>query len=123
MKEYFLDPIQYDTRKSFYKKAVVGTTTDGRTTYLRSYDTIVAEIDNINDTVTVNGWYSQTTARHINEFLSQYGFKTLNKKQMKNEYLFPMDKSGNTVETNRPEPPPQYTQPKEPIDAYDVFAV
>lgn len=33
-------------------------------------------------TVKVNGYYSQTTARHINDFLYQHGFKTMTKKEM-----------------------------------------
>jgi hypothetical protein len=53
-----------------------------------SYSTIVAEItDGIatedgRSTVKVNGWYRSTTARHINDFLYQHGFKTLSKKEM-----------------------------------------
>ena len=30
----------------------------------------------------VFGWYSMTTSRHINEFLQQYGFDKMSKKQM-----------------------------------------
>ena len=94
MKEYYLEPGEYDTRKSFYKKAVVETTDDGKEIYLSSYGTLVATINTSMEVVTVNGWYSQTTARHINEFLAQYGFPTLNKKQMNNPDLFPMGKLG-----------------------------
>ena len=55
---------------------------------LESYSTIVASIkDEIvepdeSKRVKVYGWYSQTTARHINEFLYQHGFKTMSKKEM-----------------------------------------
>lgn len=69
----------YDSRKSFYGKAVV--LVDGLTKRLQSYDTIVAEID-ADGNATVHGWYSQTTARHINEFLRQNGHKPMSKKQM-----------------------------------------
>lgn len=83
---YDLEP-QYDSRKSFYGKAKVYKDNKGHL-LLVSYSTIVAEItDGIltedgRSTVKVNGWYSQTTARHINDFLYQYGFKTMSKKEM-----------------------------------------
>ena len=76
----FLFP-QYDTRKSFYKKAQV--ITYNGILYLQSYDTIVAKVEN--GKAVVNGWYSQTTARHINEFLRQNGFETMSKKEMESD--------------------------------------
>lgn len=69
---------RFDSRDSFYKKAKV--LEYNGAIYLQSYDTIVAKIENGN--AIVNGWYSQTTARHINEFLRQNGFESMNKKQM-----------------------------------------
>ena len=83
---YNLEP-QYDSRKSFYGKAKVYKDDKGHL-FLMSYSTIVAEItDGIatedgRPSVKVNGWYSMTTARHINDFLYQYGFKTMSKKEM-----------------------------------------
>ena len=83
---YELQP-RYDSRKSFYGKANVYRDDKGHI-LLMSYSTIVAEItDGIatedgRSTVKVNGWYSNTTARHINDFLYQYGFKTMTKKEM-----------------------------------------
>ena len=83
---YNLKP-QYDSRKSFYGKAKVYSDDKGHL-LLKSYDTIVAEItDGIatedgNPTVKINGWYSQTTAEHINDFLYQHGFATLSKKEI-----------------------------------------
>ena len=71
-----LEP-QYDGAKSFYHKAKVYRDDKG-SIYLQSYDTIVAQIKDpaITGTkksqVIINGWYSRTTARHINEFLLQY---------------------------------------------------
>ena len=70
--------VRYDARQSFYKKAY--TIEYNNVLYLRSYDTIVAKIEN--GEAVVNGWYSQTTARHINEFLKQNGFKAMSKKEM-----------------------------------------
>lgn len=69
---------QYDSRKSFYKKAKV-LSYNGEI-YLQSYDTIVAKCSN--DEVIINGWYSETTARHINEFLRQNGHSKMTKKEM-----------------------------------------
>lgn len=83
---YELQP-QFDHAKSFYKKANVYRDDNGKI-LLMSYTTIVAEI--LDELITedgkrhlkVNGWYSCTTSRHINEFAQQYGFKKLSKKEM-----------------------------------------
>ena len=78
---------QYDNAKSFYKKANVYRNGQGKI-LLMSYTTIVAEIvdEAISPTgkrqINVFGWYSMTTARHINEFAQQYGFDRMNKKTM-----------------------------------------
>lgn len=85
-----LTPI-YDSRKSFYGKAKV--VTDKRGQYLTSYDTVVARITNKNNGYTipayaeVYGDYSQTTLRHIKEFLKQNGFKAESKAQILKDYL------------------------------------
>ena len=86
--KYLFDLIpQYDRRKSVYGKAKLYSDDKGHL-LLMSYSTIVAEItDSIasedgKPSVKVNGWYSQTTARHINDFLYQYGFETMSKKEM-----------------------------------------
>lgn len=83
---YYLEP-QYDTRKSFYRKAKIYKDNNGNI-LLMSYETIVAKItdkiatkDNI-EKVEVYGYYSNTTARHINEFLQQHGYPKMSKKQM-----------------------------------------
>ena len=83
---YELKP-QYDSAKSFYHKANVYRNDKG-SIFLMSYETIVAEIKDEITTDTgekqaiVYGWYSMTTSRHINEFLQQYGFSKMNKKEM-----------------------------------------
>lgn len=83
---YKLQP-QYDNAKSFYGKANVYRNDKG-SIFLMSYETIVAEIKDatISDTgekqAIVYGWYSMTTARHINEFLRQNGFNKMSKKEM-----------------------------------------
>ena len=89
---YNLQP-RYDSRKSFYGKAKVYKDDQGHL-LLMSYSTIVAEItDGIatedgRPTAKVNGYYSQTTARHINDFLYQYGFPTLCKKEMEKDNTY-----------------------------------
>ena len=71
----------HDARKSFYGKARVIVEKDCKK--LLSYDTIVAEIKN--GKLKLNGFYSNTTARHIGEFAHQNGFGAITKKQMDNE--------------------------------------
>lgn len=51
---------------------------------LYSYDTVVATYDHLSNKMTVNGWYSDTTATHINAFLDFYGFDTCTKKELEN---------------------------------------
>lgn len=83
---YELKP-KYDSAKSFYKKANIYRNDEG-SLFLMSYSTIVAEIqdkiitEDNNAKAIVHGWYSVTTARHINEFLQQHGFSKMNKKEM-----------------------------------------
>lgn len=83
---YELKP-QFDSAKSFYHKANIYRNDKG-SIFLMSYETIVAEIQDATITNTgekqaiVYGWYSVTTARHINEFLQQNGFKKMSKKRM-----------------------------------------
>ena len=83
---YELKP-QFDSAKSFYHKANIYRNDKG-SIFLMSYETIVAEIKDATVTDTgekqaiVYGWYSMTTSRHINEFLQQYGFSKMNKKEM-----------------------------------------
>lgn len=71
-----------DNRKSFYGKAKL--IHNGDITSLKSYNTIVAEYNHKTNKIKVFGWFSSTTARHINEFLTYYGFDKITKKEMKN---------------------------------------
>ena len=73
----------YDSRKSFYGKAEV--LIEGDKVMLRSYSTIVACIEG--DKAEVYGWYSNTTGRHIKEFLLQNGFEAKNKNQIMEDYF------------------------------------
>ena len=78
---------QYDSRASFYGKARVEVQGDTKT--LVSYITEVATIKDLGNgeyDVTVKGTYSNTTLRHIKEFLKQNGFKAENSKQIMADY-------------------------------------
>lgn len=81
----------YDSRQSFYNKAVV--VEDAKGKYLMSYNTVVARITDKNNGymipayAVVYGTYSQTTLRHIKEFLKQNGFKAESKAQIEKDYL------------------------------------
>lgn len=68
--------------QNFYGKAT--TETVNNVTYLYSYGTNVAHYNHNENKMTVNGWYSMTTAKHINAFLEYYGFDKCNKKELEN---------------------------------------
>lgn len=78
MKTYKLIPTT--SHKSFYGKAIV--LDDGKTAKLQSYNTIVAEYSHETKQLTINGWYSVTTARHVNAFLNHFGFPSMSKAEM-----------------------------------------
>ena len=49
---------------------------------LLSYDTVVAQAIE-HASITAFGWYSATTARHINKFFKEFGiYKGMNKKEL-----------------------------------------
>lgn len=70
--------VQYGRQKSYYKRAHVYTLEDGREV-LRSYDTDVAVYKRGQGvTLTAGIWaYSNTTKKHLNEFLQQCGYSTI----------------------------------------------
>lgn len=86
---------KYDSRASFYGKAQVIEEDDGTLT-LQSYSTKVAKIIPAHAKKTGSGWankkaevygtYSQTTLRHIKEFLVQNGFTANNSRQIMADY-------------------------------------
>lgn len=82
---------RFDSRKSFYNKATVTEDKNGK--YLTSYNTVVARITDKNHGykiapyAEVYGTYSQTTLRHIKEFLKQNGFRAESKIQIEKDYL------------------------------------
>jgi len=72
----------YTNQKSFYGKARIEHLENGNKVLI-SYSTRVCELDNNNNIA----YYSQTTARHINEFLQQNGLPKMTKKEIEN-YIF-----------------------------------
>lgn len=80
---YDLRP-QYDSRQSFYGKARVNTGNEDNQNQLYSYGTLVAEI--VDGVPRVYGTYSNTTLRHIKEWLKQLGFRAETSKQIIQDY-------------------------------------
>lgn len=78
---YTLESI-HGSQKSFYGKAVV-TELDNGKKILTSYNTDVCELDSDNNIIKI-GYYSQTTARHVNEFIIQHGHNKMTKKEIEN---------------------------------------
>ena len=63
---------RFDSRKSFYGKAQIAQ--DENDSILYSYNTKVAQIDKNGKLTLFPAWnYSQTTRRHVNEFVKQFG--------------------------------------------------
>ena len=83
MANYDLRP-GFDKRKSFYGKARVDTGINDGQNKLYSYNTLVAEI--IDGKPVVYNVQSQTTLRHVKEWLLQNGFSAVNKTQIIKDY-------------------------------------
>ncbi len=83
-----LKPI-YDNAISFYGKAETETTKNSIILY--SYNTKVAEIKGdkviLNNKIDDKLLFSNTTLRHIKEFLKQNGFKAETKQQIIKDYM------------------------------------
>ena len=79
---------RFDSRKSFYGKARVMETENIKRLY--SYETEVAAV--INGTPVVYNLQSQTTTRHVREFLKQEGFKAESKAQIAKDYWYKKEK-------------------------------
>ena len=85
MKTFELTPV--NNRRSFYGKCKVVEHINSLMQVksdLISYNTNVASYNHDTKKMTVKGYYSPTTASHINAFLNYYGFKTCSKKELEN---------------------------------------
>ena len=70
-------------QKSYYGKALV--LENKNTIKLQSYNTIVAVFNKKTNVLKINGWYSMTTSKHINDFLRVLGScKRFSKKEIYN---------------------------------------
>ena len=76
---------QYDSRQSFYGKARVDDNGSEKTLY--SYNTPVAKISDGKVQLLSKWDWSQTTLRHVKEFLKQNGFEANSLAQMRKDYL------------------------------------
>ena len=76
---------KFDSRKSFYGKAIISF--DGDRRLLLSYGTPVAFIEPDQPPVMLDGWDStQTSLRHVKEFLKQNDLKAESLEQMRRDY-------------------------------------
>lgn len=86
-----------DSRKSFYGKArVVDGYNNDKVKALFSYDTLVAFIDTSGNML-YQGWFSATTARHIQEFAKQERFYCGGKQWLEEVAGTYRDKAGDQV--------------------------
>ena len=83
----------YDARKSFYGKALINVSREGGYfATLTSYGTPVARVELPDNTLAyrvtlLDDWdCSQTTLRHVKEFLKQHAFKADSKAQIQRDY-------------------------------------
>lgn len=84
MRVFKLSPT--DGRKSLNNHHVNEYTNNSLDHYsdLISYGTRVASYNHKTNEMSVYGYFSRTTARHINHFLEFYGFDKCNKQQLEN---------------------------------------
>ena len=76
---------KFDSRKSFYGKAKISFEGDRR--LVLSYGTPVAFIEPDRPPVMLDGWDStQTTLRHVKEFLKQNDLRAESLEQMRRDY-------------------------------------
>ncbi len=71
-----LNPCANDKALSFYGKAIIIETQD--IIKLQSYDTIVCVYYKNSHLVSIRGWFSMTTGRHIKSFLEYLGVRVDN---------------------------------------------
>ena len=83
MHVYELNPM-CDSRKSFHRKAFVESDPKTGDLTLKSYGTKVAVIKA--GKLEVFGTYSDTTLRHIKEFMQQNGYLLMSKKKIMETY-------------------------------------
>ena len=86
----------YDARQSFYGKAQVFVNEEEEIKVLKSYNTFVAIIKG--NHAFISETYSNTTLRHIKEFLKQNGFKVGTKQELIKMYGVDVEMFNNIIE-------------------------
>lgn len=78
----FLEPV-IGTQKSFYKKAKILIDNKGNK-YLKSYDSIIAEVKDgkVKINTDVYLWDSQTSLKHLRNFLYSLGYEIGSKQEL-----------------------------------------
>ena len=76
---FYLDQKSKNSHVNEYTNGDVDTYSD-----LVSYGTRVASYHHNTNEMSIYGWFSNTTAKHINLFLEYYGFDRCSKKEMEN---------------------------------------
>jgi len=84
MEKIELVPI-YSKQKNFHGKAYI--IEIGNETNLYSYDFLVARVIKYKNVAEVYSLESDSTLRHVKEFLKQAGYPATNKKQIKKDYF------------------------------------
>lgn len=87
---------RFDKAKSFYGKAQVLENEQEEIKILQSYETLVCIIKG--NHAFFSDTYSNTTLRHIKEFLRQNGFKVGTKKELIEMYSVDVDIFDNVIE-------------------------
>lgn len=72
----------FEILPGYYNKAIIYKEIEKENYFLLSYETIVAEYKD--EKMILYGYYSQTTAKHINTFLHINGYKSMSKKEIEN---------------------------------------
>ena len=98
-RRFAMEP-KYGSRASFYNKAHVIEEDDGSITLL-SYNTPVARITKSGEAELLPMWdSSQTTLRHVKEFLQQYGYNVGSKSQLAK--MYPEVQASSRIGRKRP---------------------
>ena len=87
---------RFDSAKSFYGKAQVLENEQEEIKILQSYETYVCIIKG--NHAFISDTYSNTTVRHIKEFLKQNGFKVGSKQELIKMYSVDVETFDNVIE-------------------------
>lgn len=95
MRAYALEP-KYINQGTFSGKAIV--VEEGNEVYLNSYETLVCTVNGDQFKFTYYSDYSQTTIKHVNEFLRQQGILPEDERIPKSEITRLDDNEWHTID-------------------------